>query len=114
MEGFLGSIDEGLLPFKKEFEKLAVSSDTTLKFLKPYEVEEMKLPAVFKRMLIERIIKLQTPDSKSKLKDSVREWESATRPKEPKRLKFLTSTDGDDTVSFSGSMGKENQSNEQS
>ena len=113
MEGFLGSIDEGLLPYKREFEKLAVSSDTTLKFLRPYEVEEMKLPAVFKRMLIERIINLQTPDSKSKLKDSVREWESATRPKEPKRLKFTTSTDSDDTVSFAcsvGSMGKENQS----
>ena len=88
MEDFLGSIDTGLLAFRHEFEKHAVNSDNTLKFLRPYEVENMNLPEVYKRMLVERIINLQTPDSKSKMKESVRaEWTC----KEPKRLKFATS-----------------------
>ena len=66
IEGFLGSIDKGKLPYKDKFEKHAVGSDTMLKFLRPYEVEAIELSAVYKRMLIERIINLKTPDSKSK------------------------------------------------
>ena len=86
MEAYLRDIDEGLLPFVDEFKKFAVNSDVTLKYLRPYEVEEMKIPTVYKRMLIERIINLQTPNTKSKLKETVRDKEFSQ--KEPKRLKF--------------------------
>ncbi|KAK3107833.1 hypothetical protein FSP39_023146 [Pinctada imbricata] len=101
MDDYLASIDKGLLPYKQELEKFAVTSDKTLKFLRPFEVEEMNLPSVYKRMLIERIINLQTPDSKTKLRSSVRsDWT-------PKRLKFSQSVGGATSTISSPSQEKD-------
>lgn len=68
LERFLRDIDEDLVCYKEEFIKLAVKSDSTLKYLRPHEVESMNIPPVYKRMLIDRIVNLQTPGTKEKLK----------------------------------------------
>uniref|UniRef100_A0A8W8JS47 Uncharacterized protein n=1 Tax=Magallana gigas TaxID=29159 RepID=A0A8W8JS47_MAGGI len=61
LERFLRDIDEDLVCYKEEFIKLAVKSDSTLKYLRPHEVESMNIPPVYKRMLIDRKVNLQTP-----------------------------------------------------
>ncbi|XP_060078020.1 uncharacterized protein LOC132557541 [Ylistrum balloti] len=67
-EEFVRSIDPGLLPYKEELFCLSVTSKETLKYLRPSEVQTMNIPVVFKRMLIERICNMQTPDTKKKFK----------------------------------------------
>ena len=68
LESYLRDIDDGLVFYNEEFVKLAVKRDATLKYLRPYEVEGMNIPPVYIRMLVERIVNLQTPDMKSTLK----------------------------------------------
>ena len=58
LESYLRDIDDGLVFYKEEFVKLAVKSDATLKYLRPYEVEGMNIPPVYRRMLVERIINI--------------------------------------------------------
>ena len=87
LESYLRDIDDGLVFYKEEFVKLAVKSDATLKYLRPYEVEGMNIPPVYRRMLVERIVNLQTPDTKSKLKQQCIE-DFCAPPKTPKRLRF--------------------------
>ena len=41
---FLKSLDPGLLKYKNQFEKYDVQSLTTLKYLRPREVDAMELP----------------------------------------------------------------------
>uniref|UniRef100_A0A8W8ILI4 Uncharacterized protein n=1 Tax=Magallana gigas TaxID=29159 RepID=A0A8W8ILI4_MAGGI len=86
LERFLRDIDEDLVCYKEEFIKLAVKSDSTLKYLRPHEVESMNIPPVYKRMLIDRIVNLQTPGTKEKLKQKC--LDEFMLPKTPKRLKF--------------------------
>ena len=71
LESYLRDIDDGLVFYKEEFGKLVVKSDATLKYLRPYKVEGMNLPPVYRRMLVERIVNLQTPDTKSNCSISV-------------------------------------------
>ena len=47
----------------------------------------MNIPPVYRRMLVERIVNLQTPDMKSKLKQQCIE-DFCAQPKTPKRLRF--------------------------
>ena len=63
LESYLRGIYDGLVFYTEEFVKLAVN----LKYLRPYEVEGMNIPPVYRRMLVEHIVNLQTPDTKSKL-----------------------------------------------
>ncbi|XP_033734636.1 uncharacterized protein LOC117323489 [Pecten maximus] len=90
-DNFIESIDPGLLPYKEEIYRHAVSSEETLRFLRPREVREMAIPEVYKRMLIDRIVKLQTPESKIKMKSEAGSPDGApTMAKQPKRLDFET------------------------
>ena len=50
-------------------------------------MEEMNKPPVYRQMLVERIVNLQTPDTKSKLKQQCIE-DFCAPPKTPKRLRF--------------------------
>lgn len=68
IEEFLAGLDYGLLAYKDEFLKSAVTSEATLRFLRPNEVRAMNIPKVYQRLLIAKIIDLQTPESKGKLK----------------------------------------------
>jgi hypothetical protein len=96
---YLRSIDEGLMTYKDEFLKLAVRNDATLKYVRPYEVEDMNIPRVYRRMLVDRIVNLQTPDTKAKLKEkcmedfSIRGEKSGVATVGPKRLKFEDTSD---------------------
>lgn len=72
--------------FKEEFIKFAVKSDSTLKYLRPHEVESTNIPPVYKRMLIDRIVNLQTPGTKEKLKQKC--LDEFLLPKTLKRLNF--------------------------
>ncbi|XP_033763889.1 uncharacterized protein LOC117345053 [Pecten maximus] len=83
---FISSIDPGLLPYKKELFRLAVTSMQTLKFLRPWEVRGMDIPDVYKRMLISKILNLQTPETKLKMKDEIDT--RSPKVKQPKKLHF--------------------------
>ena len=50
-------------------------------------MEEMNKPPVYRQMLVERIVNLQTPDTKSKLKQQCIE-DFCAQLKTPKRLMF--------------------------
>ena len=52
LESYLRDIDDGFIFYKEEFVKLAVKSDATLKYLRPYEVDGMNIPPVYRRMLV--------------------------------------------------------------
>ena len=69
LEMNLKSYDPGLCRFKEEFIKFSVSSKATMKFLQPREVRTMNIPEVYKRMIISEIIHLQSPSSRTKLKN---------------------------------------------
>jgi hypothetical protein len=98
MEKFITEcLDPGLVPYMHELEKAAVTSENTLRYLRPREVQEMQIPTVFKRLIISKIIALQTPERREKMKKhhispdtadvSVKEMSSACPPK-PKKLNF--------------------------
>jgi hypothetical protein len=59
---------DGMLPYKQELDKLAVTSESTLKYLRPREVYSLDIPEVYKRMLVDKIVTLQTPDRQAKMK----------------------------------------------
>jgi hypothetical protein len=67
-ESFVEELDPGLLTYKEELFMRSVTSFATLKFLRPREVCEMKVPEVYKRLLIDKIISLQSPDTKRMMK----------------------------------------------
>ena len=69
LEMYLKSLDPGLCRFKEEFIKFSVSSKATMKFLRPREVRTINIPDVYKRMIISEIIHLQSPSSRTKLKN---------------------------------------------
>ena len=85
---FLKSLDPGLLKYKNQFEKYDVQSLTTLKYLRPREVDAMDIPEVFKRLLLDRIVNLQTPETKTKMKgERLKQVEFERKPM-AKRLRF--------------------------
>ena len=63
-ESFIEELDPGLLTYKDELFMRSVTSLATLKLLRPREVCDMKIPQVYKRLLIDKIISLQSPDTK--------------------------------------------------
>ena len=65
---FFRSIDPGLVRYVDELLKLSVSSESTLRFTGPREIRALNMPDVFKRLLINEICNLQTPDTKSKMR----------------------------------------------
>jgi hypothetical protein len=69
MDAFITEfLDIGMLSYRRELEELSVTSEATLRYLRPREVHAMKIPDVFKRMLIDKILTLQTPESREKMK----------------------------------------------
>ena len=68
---FLKSLDPGLLKYKNQFEKYDVQSLTTLKYLRPREVDAMELPEVFKRLLLDDRKSANARDKKLKWKENV-------------------------------------------
>ena len=65
---FFKSIDAGLVRYLDELLKVNVTSENTLRYLRPREVRQLDIPEVYKRMLINEICNLQTPDSKKRMK----------------------------------------------
>jgi hypothetical protein len=106
-ENFVEGLDPGLLTYKEELFMRSVTSFTTLKYLRPREVCDMKIPEVYKRLLIDKIISLQSPDTKKVMKrerspflpgsgNSERDTTSTVvtdSRKRPKQLKFDTQCD---------------------
>ena len=101
-ESFIEELDPGLLTYKDELFMRSVTSLATLKFLRPREVCDMKIPQVYKRLLIDKIISLQSPDTKKEMKrdrspfcKSSDDFKSATSAvnRKPKQLKFDSNSD---------------------
>jgi hypothetical protein len=99
MEDFLRSIDPGLVQYQKELMAHAVTNENTLRFLRPNEVNDMPIPNVYKRMLIEKIVSLQTPDTKRKLKVESFELEKSAEKLAPKRLRYNNEGTEDERIS---------------
>ena len=90
LESYRGDIDDGLVFYKEEFVKLAVKSDATLKYLRPWirsGGNEHTCTSSVQTHASRTHYQLQTPDSKSKLKQQCIE-NFCAQPKTPKRLKF--------------------------
>ena len=68
MDDFIESLDPGLLTYKNELYIRSVTSENTLRYLRPREVEEMNIPDIYKRLLIDKICNLQTPETKKMMK----------------------------------------------
>jgi len=90
LDTFLREINPGLTKYKQEFIKYDVCSLKKLKYLRPREVDLMNIPEVYKRMLIDNIINLHTPNTKSKMKVE----SDCAGHHQPKKLKFDNSHDG--------------------
>ena len=97
-ESFIEELDPGLLTYKDELFTRSVTSLATLKLLRPREVCDMKIPQVYKRLLIDKLISLQSSDTKKEMKrdrspfcKSSDDLKSATPAvfHKPKQLKFV-------------------------
>ena len=75
-KAFYKSIEPGLEEYSSELKKLAVTSDGTLKFLRLSEVNMLQIPEVYKRLLADRIISLQSSDTKIRMKNKRAAMES--------------------------------------
>ena len=64
MGDFLHELDPGLSCYIEEFNRLSVTSLGTLTYLRSHEVQAMAIPEVYKRLLLDKIADLQTPNTK--------------------------------------------------
>ncbi|XP_060082035.1 uncharacterized protein LOC132561329 [Ylistrum balloti] len=87
-QNFLRQIDPGLAKYASEFKKCDVSNLNTLRYLLPSEVNSMEMPQVYKRMVIDKIINMQTPETKSAFKKKMKADAGTAASHPPKRLKF--------------------------
>lgn len=58
---FLSSLDEGLLIYEEELKKRGFTSSTTLKYLREHDLEAMGVAEGHKRLLINAVSKIQSP-----------------------------------------------------
>ena len=68
VEKWLSELDPGLAVYAEHLKELGFSSDKMIKFLKLKDLQKMPcaIPAPHRRMILDAVSKLQTPDSKNK------------------------------------------------
>ena len=68
VEKWLSELDPGLAVYEDNLKELGFSSDKMIKFLKLKDLQKMQcaMPAPHRRMILNAVSKLQTPESKYK------------------------------------------------
>ena len=95
VETWLKSLDESLLRYVKEFKRLDFKNIKTLKFFTADDFDEFEVPpsSVHRRMIMNAVAKLQTPNSKLGL--CTGEKGHKLNVLEPKRLSYVASENFD-------------------